>query len=72
MYDMDLLIFSLNSMALLSTNHCLVKYEPVKLWASCRNSNNFLYKVIALKINSVTRFGNLLDFGQLFKAIGNN
>ena len=25
-----------------------------------------------LAVNNVTRFGNFLDFGQLFKAYGNN
>ena len=29
-------------------------------------------KLENLENNRVTRFGDLLDFGQLFKAIGNN
>ena len=29
-------------------------------------------EVTALQLSSVTRFGDFLDFGQLFKAFGNN
>ena len=34
--------------------------------------DNCVAKVFALEIGSVTRLGDLLDFGQLFKAFGNN
>ena len=33
----------------------------------------FMYKILNLNVvGSVTRFGDFLDFGQLFKAFGNN
>ena len=37
-----------------------------------QNSLSLLRTVISKRANSVTRFGDLLEFGQHFKAIGNN
>ena len=35
-------------------------------------SNKYTIRVLLTKVTSVTRSGDLLDFGQLFKAFGNN
>ena len=56
--------------------------EPVsnvsKLFGGNLKNTDFLLTYLKghlhakLKVGSVTRFGDLLDFGQLFKAFGNN
>ena len=46
----------------------------IKIWLFEVFVTNFIYNqtIFNQHHNSVTRFGDLLDFGQLFKAFGNN
>ena len=49
------------------TYNFLVSFQSIlKFYTS------FLPRYLLWKETSVTRLGNLLDFGQLFKAFGNN
>ena len=44
----------------------------ISRFITCRNLLTKIVILILSKIFSVTRLGDLFDFGQLFKAFGNN
>ena len=58
----NLLLFSYNGVALL---------QNFSNRFTCFDESNLVKQEVCLKV-SVTRLGDLLDFGQFFKAFGNN
>ena len=54
-------------MTILTNKSALFQSSLVILW-----NNLFMNSGLGLPLSSVTRLGDLLEFGQLFKACGNN